>query len=386
MVSAEIGQIGAGLEQNLTIAKNIKVIFSHDIFIQQSFGGISRYFTELIKQLIIHHTQVKIEGAFHVNSHLSKVDNLKVRYLPCSMATRAFAYYANQVAKRLAPIDSTGGIYHKTYYSGIPRRRRGKTIITIYDMIHERFPNDFAANDQIANWKRAWCREADHIIAISQSTKRDIVRYYGIPEEKISVVYLAPSLLDKDVKADESLDHIRSPFLLYVGRRDGYKNFWRWLEAFKISWQLSRDLSVVCFGGGRFNSKEKARLRSLGLEKKVYHLSGDDGLLLHCYKQARALVYPSLWEGFGLPLVEAMSVGCPIFTGGEGSCREIAADCAHYFDPYSIDEMKSKMEEILPDGDMLTAHRRAGIERAKCFTWERTAASHLAIYRTALAN
>ena len=149
---------------------------------------------------------------------------------------------------------------------------------------------------------------SDHIITVSNSTKKDLINLLKIPEEKISVVYLA-SNNELDLELDNKQFNNIYPYLLYVGNRNGYKNFKGFLKSLSISNKLKSNMKVICFGGGSFNSTDLDLINKLGFKNdQIKNINGDDKTLINLYKNALALVYPSLYEGIGIPLIEAMSV------------------------------------------------------------------------------
>jgi glycosyltransferase involved in cell wall biosynthesis len=165
-------------------------------------------------------------------------------------------------------------------------------------------------------------------------------------------------------------------------RRRGYKNFDRLAEAFARSLQLRGELVLVCFGGGDFSPWERMRLRDLGIDQKVHYIEGNDRLFANYYKHARAFVYPSLYEGFGLPLLEAMGLGCPVICSNRDPMLEIADDAGIYFDPEDIDHIQHVLETALTDNSLLQEKIKRGYQRAAMFNWDDTVKKTLAVYQS----
>jgi glycosyltransferase involved in cell wall biosynthesis len=167
--------------------------------------------------------------------------------------------------------------------------------------------------------------------------------------------------------------------LLYVGERArAYKNVGAVLTALT---RLDRGVRLVCFGGGPFTDAERARLHELGLAGRVSWRAGDDDDLAGAYREARALVYPSRWEGFGLPALEAMAHGCPVVCTNTGSLTEVVGDAALTFDPVDIDMLVDVLTRVIADDACAAALSKAGHERAAAFTWDATATRTIEAYR-----
>ena len=276
-------------------------------------------------------------------------------------------------------------IFHETYYdrTGVAPKTC-PTVVTAYDMIHELFPDDFSRLDKTAVHKRIALSRADHIISISNSTRDDLIRILGIPEHKISVVHLG---FERFVSAllPRNCEHIEShrPFLLYVGNRSGYKNFSGFMRGFSISRRLKSDFDVIAFGGGPLSSKENAFISKLGLPAgQVKQIGGDDSLLGELYKGAAALIYPSLYEGFGLPPLEAMAHGCPVISSNTSSMPEVIGDAGVFFDPRSIEQIASAIEDVVYSSEITSALKARGIARLEHFSWHQCAEQTLAVYRS----
>jgi glycosyltransferase involved in cell wall biosynthesis len=251
-------------------------------------------------------------------------------------------------------------------------------------MIHERFPNSFSRNDVTRRAKSAALQRADHIICISENTRRDLIETTGIPIEKTSVVHLGYSLTAMSRSALPPIPEV--PYLLYVGARDGYKNFEGLLAAYARS-DLRNAFSLVCFGGGNATPRESSLIQSLGINPaNIIFLHGSDSALSSLYASASAFVYPSLYEGFGIPPLEAMSFGCPVVCSNTSSMPEVVGDAAELFDPNDLDSMCTALEQVL-----LSTHRSQqlvalGHERIKLFSWEKCARETLDTYKRVLRS
>jgi len=185
--------------------------------------------------------------------------------------------------------------------------------------------------------------------------------------------------VDEDACTTEESN--QRPFLLYVGLRDGYKNFKRLLRAIASSPQIMKEFDLLAFGGGAFNTAEQDLIKGLGFGVgQVKQLSGGDTVLNSLYKNAAALVYPSTYEGFGLPPLEAMSHQCPVISSDTSSMPEIIAEAGQYFDPHSIESMTCAIEAVVLSTSRTQELIKLGSARQKLFTWERCAQETLSVY------
>ena len=219
-----------------------------------------------------------------------------------------------------------------------------RRVLTIYDLIHERYPNSFINSVGTTRPKKIAANRADHVICISESTRRDLVEYCGVPEERTSVIYLGvdPNF-GQVINTTERLNP--RPFLLYVGARGGYKNFNGLVKAFAKSERLRQEFDLLCFGGGAISSSELELAMALGLRpNQLIQIGGSDNILVSLYKQASALVYPSLYEGFGIPPLEAMTVGCPVICSNSSSLPEVVGDAAETFNPLDMEAILAALK------------------------------------------
>jgi glycosyltransferase involved in cell wall biosynthesis len=243
-------------------------------------------------------------------------------------------------------------------------------------MIHELYPQQFSRRDPTARDKKKIVQNSDAVICISRSTKHDLMLYCNVPEERIKVIYLGNSL-KLEVKSPRIVD---APYILYVGLRDGYKNFDLLLTAYARSEKINRDFKLVCFGGGQFNSHERSLIRSMNLGDKVFNYSGTDEPLANLYKYASAFIYPSLHEGFGIPPLEAMGYGCPVLVSNTSSVPEVVGQAGLYFNPTNVDDLTFQLDKILRDDMLRKDLIQQGYEQEKKFSWDRCAKETLKLY------
>lgn len=280
-------------------------------------------------------------------------------------------------------------LLHLTYYCSRPPSAPGRLVVTVHDMIHELFPNSFPPDDPTREHKRRCVEAADRVVCVSHSTARDLTRLLGVSPEKISVTHLgfSTAFASTAVQNMPVSREAERPYLLYVGHRGGYKNFNRLLEAYAASPKLRRDFDLIVFGGGPFTQSELSSIDALGLgEGAVRRLSGGDVALACAYAGAHVFVYPSEYEGFGIPPLEAMSCGCAVACSNVSSVPEVVGNAGEYFDPTSVEEIRAAIERIVDDDRHRGALIAAGHERLRKFSWDRCAAETREVYRAALTD
>jgi glycosyltransferase involved in cell wall biosynthesis len=327
----------------------------------------------------------QVFAPLHVNRNLAGLGSELSRGWALPRLSPKFlrlAMFASKIMARREMARFVPDIVHETYYSEDDFRPNGaRRVLTIYDLIHERYPALFVNSEGTTRPKRAAANRADHVICISESTRRDLVSYCGVPEEKTSVVYLGVDVGFVQAVTPTRQYHAR-PFLLYVGARGGYKNFERFVRAFALSARLRHEFDLLCFGGGQLQATERQMIAEAGLRpNQVVQMGGGDEILAALYQQAAAFVYPSLYEGFGIPPLEAMAVGCPVVCSNSSSLPEVVGDAAESFDPLDEEAILAAMEVVLESSSRRSTLVAAGRIRYRQFTWEKCAQQTEAIYR-----
>lgn len=367
----------------------MRVVYDHQIFSAQRYGGISRYFFELAKglaEVVGGDASVNVNSPFFVNNYLSGApSSLGVlgKHMPAFRGAERFCHASNTVLSPLLMRALRPNIVHETYYSSRPSApRSSRTVITVYDMIHELFPQSFSEKDKTCAVKRQAVQRADHVICISEHTRQDLVRLLNVPVEKTSVVHLGFSLTTSVI---EDVQEPVRPYLLYVGMRDGYKNFETLLRAYACQPWLKENFDLIAFGGGRFSASECAMIERLGVVAQVHQHGGGDQVLASHYRQAALFVYPSLYEGFGIPPLEAMSYGCPVVCSNTSSIPEVVGAAARMFDPDSTESLANALVEVLQSPEACQELRRLGLARVNEFSWSRCVRETHAIYQRVLS-
>jgi glycosyltransferase involved in cell wall biosynthesis len=368
----------------------MKIVFDHQTFTQQSYGGISRYFVRLAQGLLELGEQIDVVAPLHRNRYLkdlpcTSVHGVELKRFP--PRTGRLAMLVNHYLSKLKVPGLAADILHETYYSGKPVSTAAKgRVISVYDMIHEKYPTNFSLHDPARKYKRLAVGSADHVICISHSTKNDLCALFDVPEHKVSVVHLGFEKFAGQPGGAEPLYETVRPFLLYVGSRGGYKNFERMLQAIALKPTLKNAFDVVAFGGGAFTAAEQAFIAQLGFgPNTVRQVGGGDDVLGRLYAKARAFVYPSVYEGFGLPPLEAMAHDCPVVTSNSSSMPEVVGDAGAYFDPLDIDAQGHAIASVVFDEQRRSDLISAGRHRLLMFSWKRCAYETQAVYKKVLA-
>lgn len=371
----------------------MKLLYDHTIFQLQQYGGISRYFYELITRLSAKEdVDINLFQGFHVNKyglseHKHNFESYwsykwKYKKLDTKYMSYIFAIPNKVLFDNIYMHSTNFDIYHPTYYmKGLKQNRKTPTVITVYDMIHELYPDQFRDSETTIKAKNRAISIADTIIAISENTKKDLIKIYNIPESKIKVVYLANSLQSSSPLTLDGLKQnykLKRPYLLYVGDRRGYKNFKALLDSYMN--KFSKYFDLVCFGGQKI---EYDGIKSIPVKIKnsIFQLNGSDDLLASLYKHAFCFVYPSFYEGFGIPPLEAMSMGCPVIASNASSIPEVVGDAAILFDPHSKDELVDAIGSLYNESKRNDIIKR-GFEQEKKFSWDKMANETLDIYKS----
>ncbi|MBF0234254.1 MAG: glycosyltransferase family 4 protein [Desulfamplus sp.] len=347
----------------------MKVWYDGVIWSRQIMGGVNRYFARLIDGL-----PNDVEPVLTVE-HIRDIHfptNPRLKVLRCT----------RKGDKIISDVQCN--IVHPTYFELLSNRDILKShvpvVLTVHDALHELFPALADPSGEQQAWKKALIPAADHLICVSHNTKKDVMEIFGVPESRISVVHHASDLSVN--MANEYQLAYEWPYFLYVGHRYSYKNVPRLLDAFSILKKKRTDIRL-CFTGTPFSAEERCHIASLELDNSVIY-SGyvSDSKLAALYKNAVALVYPSLYEGFGIPLLEAMACNCPVIASNTSSIPEVTGDASLLVDPMNTDEMAHAMGSLLDDDSLRKNLVERGKYRTDMFSWEKTVADTVKVYRT----
>lgn len=354
----------------------MKVFYDCQIYNSQRWGGISRYFVELIRRMPSD-IDCSVGVRFTHNVHLPQIMAIgSLPLLPFKKdISRRFNYSRSRAILRKGAFD----VFHPTYYNPYFLEFTDKPfVLTVHDMIHERFPDAFSPSDTTSQSKRLLVEKATAVIAISESTKRDLIELYGIDERKIRVIYHGRGVTSG---REEPVEGLPDDYILYVGGRMLYKNFGLFAEAFAAIATRYPGLQFVC-SGKPFNKNEVALLTRLGILDRVKNFFVRDSQMKSLYAGARCFVFPSLYEGFGFPALESFAAGCPTLLSNTSSLPEVGGNGALYFDPYKVDDIAHAICTALDDNRLCEDLRAKGYAQLERFSWEKCASATAELYRS----
>jgi len=375
----------------MRIAINVELAFSNP-------GGMGRYARELLRGILLSDRRHSYT-LFHSQAYSwpprgeipTLPENFHVRTLPCSRKQLLLSWFfcggPSALSKWLGPHD----VYHdlSDILLPVPSKRR---IASLHDVFAATIPGSFAWHSRLLFAKsRRVLQNADAVLTVSQFSKQKIVELLGIQADKIAVVYGGVSGVFRRVDDESRLLATRqkygigADYFLFVGTINRRKNPVGLLRAFQLHGARSRNdaLQLVFCGRPGIGWEEFLReVSGRGLTRKVRILhSASDTELAELMSGCRALVLPSLGEGFGLPVAETMACGAPVICGNRCAMREVAGDAALCVDPTNIDQLADTMEKVLTDSELVQSLRRRGMDRAKLFSWKRAAEQVLALYQ-----
>lgn len=380
----------------------MNVLYDYLAFDMQRVGGVSRCFVENYKHM---------SERVHVDFGVVESDNVYLRelgYRPFGFArehficNKEFPYKGylfrkyNKIRGRYYGWDEniresirllTSGaidLLHPTFYGDyfLPYLKGMPFVLTIHDMITELYPQFYSANNGQNLLKKKLAPLAAKIITVSECTKKDVVRILNVPEQKVEVVYHG---VNEQEFASESECPFKFPYVLYVGDRDNYKNFYLMCKYLIPVFEKYSDLKMVCTGHP-FTIEEKNWMDSIAPNRFVDYFANTSQEMFTLYHNAEAFVYPSDYEGFGIPILEAYQAQCPVLLHNASCFPEIAGEAAVYF---TLREKQSDFAEALMSVlEMHNEEKEALIKaqnaRLSCYSWKRSAEQLENIYQSVI--
>ena len=379
----------------------MRVLYDSQIFSLQRHGGISRLFSELFRY---YHQRNALEWDIRLhypdNTYIRQLQEDGIRISDYSRffggvafrgKGRIYSLYRKMLSRSSERAETlrslTKGqcqIFHPTYFDDYFLEELGSTplVLTVYDMVHELFP-DAVTGNHVSKKKQRLVERASKIIAISESTKNDLIRLFNIDGNKIEVIYLGSALGLKSIASIRM--NKPEKYMLFVGQREGYKNFLRMLRAVAPLMSSWRSLHLVCIGGGatqnNFSKEEQRVIFDCNLAGRVSCQIATEDELAEWYRDALCLVYPSIYEGFGIPLVEAFGCGCPVVASDVAALREVGDEAVEYFDPLSEESIRDVVANVLASPSKRADLVAEGRHRGDYFSWERAAVQTIQVYK-----
>jgi glycosyltransferase involved in cell wall biosynthesis len=364
----------------------MKILYDYQTFTTQKFGGISKYFVELLNQFNLTNDKCNVAVLYSDNIYLNKKEyyNFIGFILRNHFKGRTkIINFLNITFNKYKLIQSDFDVFHPTYYNPYFLRYCKKPfVITVHDLIHEKYLSHLNSQKFLVD-KRELLEKASRIIAISNTTKSDIVSIYKIDEEKIDVIYhgVNESFINSKPR---SLD-LPKRYVLFVGQRNEYKNFNFFIKALKSVLDNDNELYLVC-SGNSFNIKEIELIEDIGLTNKIHHFDASEIDLPSLYANSLCFVFPSIYEGFGMPILEAFATKVPCLLSDTSCFREIAEDAALFFKLDDFDDFKEQIKKILYDKSIKDILVNKGSERVNKFSWQKTKSLTLESYKKAISS
>jgi glycosyltransferase involved in cell wall biosynthesis len=357
----------------------MKVLFDHQIFTEQKYGGISRYFANLDEGINAQAGMESKLGLLFSNNAYIKNSRLPAGFLNSLIKKKSRRIKYNKWYCRYLFNQNNFDVFHPTYYNPYFLKSLKKPfVLTVHDMIYELFPEYFTDAEAICMQKRQVIERADHIIAISECTKKDILKFYDIPDDRISVIHHGFKMQTRNEAKNDVV--VEGNYILFVGDRGGYKNFELFIKA-AAPLILKHSIKLICTGGGIFNGEELKILSELKVLNNIQQLNATDMQLSNLYRNALAFVFPSLYEGFGLPVLEAFFNRCPVILSNASSLPEVAGEAAQYFDPNAERSISNAIEQVVTDVNKQNELKAKGEERLKQFNFENCLQKTLQVYK-----
>jgi glycosyltransferase involved in cell wall biosynthesis len=367
----------------------VRILYDGKIYSMQTAGGINRYFANLVSRLPASFCPTlltpKLKGVnfpTHPNLKIYEYGRLPLKHISWKLG-KFCSFFETRYVEAVS-LSKSFNIVHPTYYSLLTRREineyRVPVVITVHDMIHDLFPAHTVSAEQSVEEKRRAVTAADAVICVSENTRKDLLELYGISERKVSVIHHASELHAGLASGPEPVPS--GPYYLYVGSRAGYKNFDRLLRAFANAFTARPDVTL-CVVGSPFNDCEQKQIAELKLAERIEHYGHvRDEQLAKLYRYSIALVYPSLYEGFGIPPLEAMACGTVVIASNCSSIPEVVGDAGILLDPTSVDELTDALLFIADHPEERERLIAEGRLRAQLFDWDKTVAQTLDVYRS----
>ena len=376
----------------------MKVLYDLQAFQWTRYSGIPRYFTELISQFrVMDDIDVLLPCAYCMNRGYQnlfpdlmnsirwKLNDWIIDKSEKIIHKNPTRYLSNVEKKSLQYIDDNDyDVFHPTFFNPyyLKHIQRKPYVLTIHDLSLEIYPElvslPFAYGTTLNS--ELVIENAAGFIADSENTKKEFVEYYDIDSYLVDVVYLGPTFNLSTPIINET---DTQKYLLYVNLRSGRKNFYSFVAAIKNILK-ENNLQLICSGGGSFTQEEIGFFKAHGISELVKYVPADDKKLQSLYQNALAFVFPSIYEGFGIPILEAFSCGCPVILSDASCLPEVGGDAVVYFNPKDVVSMRSAVERVVSDEKLRNQMRERGYKQLEKFSWNKCAEETKKVYEKAM--
>lgn len=366
-----------------------QVLYDSDIFIRQKYGGIRLYFTSLINEL----------SKFSISIYPNPT-SLQFTY-PRSSLYNSFSHISRisrSLYRTFSLMQETSLIYHPTYYSDpfLPFLST-PYVITIHDLIHEKYSDFFDSGysrkrlNSYVSAKLSCMVNASAIIAVSKATADDILDVYPFIDS--SKIFVIPHGSDhfscfstRLSQPSPSLEFIsKDPYFLYVGSRLNYKGFYILLRSFRDIISDFVPLKLICVGSA-FSTEERKAITDLGLSANVISYTALNSEMPYLYSSSLCFIYPSFCEGFGLPILEALSVNCPVICSDIPPFREVGGDLPFYYSPHDVKKLSNLLRHLAKSSSSIKSGQHlSSVTQSSQYKWRNSANLTYDLYRSILS-
>lgn len=354
----------------------MKILFDHQLFSWQRWGGASKYFAMLLNNMPKENWDTTT--IFSNNEYVKALNLFSCRHLFSNKVFSGQGLLMHTLNKpyslyRLRKRDYD--VYHQTHFDPFGLRAiKNKPMVTTF---HDINCSTLNPDMKMVKWQEQSLNRANKVVAVSCNTKQDLVNTFNIAPEKVEVIYHGIET-DNLSYAPRIFDF---PYILYVGTRDHHKNFERFAKAYSVFQKKFQNIRLVCTWKD-FTPSEKELIHRLNISDRVIHYSANEAEMNTLYKNALFFAFPSLYEGFGMPILEAMINKCPVVLSNASCFPEIAQNAGLYFNPNEIDDMVAVMSRVAESENLRTELVSLGLKRVADFSWGKCAQEHMRVYES----
>lgn len=362
----------------------MRILYDHQAFTGAIYGGIPRYFADLMGKLLERGHKIDLETRFSNNFYIQQqpyFNGTPYNYFLGYRLTCAMLSHLNRAGSAIKLLSKGFDVFHPTFYNPYFLDFIGKKpfVITYHDAIKDKFGKRYGHLDNVSTeTKASILAKAAKIIAVSENTKNDMIEVFNINPEKVVVIHHATNFQDVIPKP---IGNLPEKYLLYVGGRSDYKHFLPFLRA--VADILKQEnVSLVCAGGGELTPDELHVINELEIANRIFHKNVNDDTLKTLYQKAMAFIFPSKYEGFGIPILEAFASECPVILSNSSCFPEVAQDAALYFDTDNEASIKDTIQNVITNPSQREALIQKGKKRFANFSIEKMTQQTLAVYES----